>query len=114
MNKDIEKFVVEFDIYQYKGEILNTLCKLQPLPITPTMWTDKYMDFMVELPKYGNKSVIMMVVDKLSKYVHFCALQHPFKASIMTQVFMDNNFKLHGIPESIIIDHDFVFVSNFL
>jgi hypothetical protein len=36
------------------------------------------MDFIVGLPKLGNKSVIMVVVDRLSKYAHFYALQHPF------------------------------------
>jgi hypothetical protein len=66
------------------------------------MWDDISMDFIVGLPKSGNKSVIMVVVDFLSKYAHFCALQHPFKASIVAQVFMDNIFKLHGMPKSIV------------
>jgi hypothetical protein len=47
------------------------------------------MDFIVGLPKSGNKSVIMVVVDRLSKYAHLCALQHPFTTSIMAQLFMD-------------------------
>jgi hypothetical protein len=61
------------------------------------------MDFIVGLPKSGNKSIIMVVVDHLSKYAHFCALQHPFKASMVAQVFMDNIFKLHGMPQSIVM-----------
>jgi hypothetical protein len=32
------------------------------------------MDFIVGLPKSGNKSVIMVVVDFFSKYAHLCAL----------------------------------------
>jgi hypothetical protein len=32
------------------------------------------MDFIVVLPKSGNKSIIMVVVDHLSKYAHFWAL----------------------------------------
>jgi hypothetical protein len=32
------------------------------------------MDFIIGLPKLGNKSFIMVVVDHLSKYAHFCAL----------------------------------------
>jgi hypothetical protein len=79
------------------------LGELQPLPIPPVVWTDISMDFIVGLPKFGNKSIIMVVVDHLSKYAHFCALQHPFKASMVTQVFMDNIFKLHGMPQSIVM-----------
>jgi hypothetical protein len=46
--------------------------------IPPDIWKDISMDFIVGLPKLGNKSVIMVVVDHLSKYAHFCALHHPF------------------------------------
>jgi hypothetical protein len=44
----------------------------------------------------------MVVVDRLSKYAHLCALQHPFTTSTMAQFFMDNIFKLHGMPHSIV------------
>jgi hypothetical protein len=47
------------------------------------------MEFIIGLPKSGNKSVIMVVVHRLSKYAHFCALQHPFTASAVAQIFMD-------------------------
>jgi len=60
------------------------------------------MDFIVGLPKSGNKSVIMVVFYHLSKYAQFCALQHPFTASTMAQIFMENIFKLHGMPHSIV------------
>jgi hypothetical protein len=71
------------------------------------------MDFIVGLPKSGNKSVIMVVVDRLSKYAHFCALQHPFITSIVAQIFMDNIFKLHGMPNYIVFDRDPTFNNNF-
>ena len=71
------------------------------------------MDFITGLPKSGNKSVIMVVVDHLSKYYHLYALQHPFIASIVAQIFMDRVFKLHGMPHSIVSDHDPTFTSNF-
>jgi hypothetical protein len=48
------------------------------------------MDFIVVLPKTRNKSVIMVVVDHLSKYDHFCSLQHVFITSTVAQIFMDN------------------------
>jgi hypothetical protein len=74
---------------------------------------DISMDFIVGLPKLGNKSVIMVVVDHLSKYAHLCSLQHPFTTSTVAQIFMDNIFKLHGMPHSIVSDHDPTFTNNF-
>jgi hypothetical protein len=55
----------------------------------------------------------MVVVDRISKYAHFCALQHPFTASTMAQHFMDQVFKLHGMSHSIVSDRDPTFTNNF-
>jgi len=71
------------------------------------------MDFIMGLSKLGNKSVIMVVVEKLSKYAHFCTLPHPFTPALVAQSFMDQIFKLHGMPTSIMPDHDLIFSSNF-
>jgi hypothetical protein len=72
MKQDIHKFVVECEVCQSnKGEIVKSPGTLQPLPIPPTIWKDISMDFITGLPKSGNKSVIMVVVDYLSKYAHF-------------------------------------------
>jgi hypothetical protein len=114
MKWDICTFVVECDICQRnKGERFNAPDTLQPLPILPTLWTYIYMDFIVGLPKSENKSLIMVVVDCLSKYAHLCALQHPFTTSTMAQIFMDNIFKLHSMPHSIIFDCDPTFTNTF-
>ena len=71
------------------------------------------MDFITVLSKLGNKSVIMVVVDFLSKYAHFCALQHPFIASTVAQIFMYQVFNIHGMPHSIVCDRHPTFTSNF-
>jgi hypothetical protein len=103
MKQDIRNFVAECDVCQCnKGETVKSLGTLQPLPIPPAIWKDISMDFITGLPKSGNKSVIMVVVDRLSKYAHFCALQHPFTTSTVAQIFMDQVFKLHGMPHSIV------------
>lgn len=114
MKQDIRTFVVEcYTCQRHKGEKVKPPGTLQPLPIPSTVWTNISMDFIVGLPKSGNKSVIMVVVDRLSKYAHLFALQHPFKASTVAQVFMDNILKLHGMPQSIVTDRDPTFTSNF-
>jgi hypothetical protein len=100
-------------IYVHNNETLKFSGTLQPLPIPPAIWRDISMDFIVVLPKSGNKSVTMVVVDRLSKYAHFCALQHPFTTSTVTQLFMDQVFKLHGMPHSILFDCDPTFTNNF-
>jgi hypothetical protein len=95
--------VVECDVFQHnKGETVKAPGTLRPLLIPPTIWRDTFMDFIVGLPKSRNKLVIMVVVYCLSKYDHFYALQHPFTASIVAQLFMDHIFKLHGMPQSIV------------
>jgi hypothetical protein len=114
MKHGICNFVVECDVCQHnKGETFKSPSTLQPLLIPPTIWRDISMDFIVGLPKSGNKSVIMVVVDHLSKYSHFGALQHPFTASIVAQLFMDQVFKLHGMLHSIVYDRDPTFTSKF-
>ena len=54
----------------------------------------------------------MVVVDHLSKYPHFYALQRPFTTSTMAQIFMDHVFKLHRMPHSIVSNWDPTFTSN--
>jgi hypothetical protein len=114
MKYDICNFVAECDVCQHnKGETIKLLGTLQLIPIPSTIWKDISMDFITGLPKSRNKSVIMVVVDLLSKYAHFCALQHPFTTSTVAQIFMDQVFKIHGMPHSIVSDCDPNFTSNF-
>jgi hypothetical protein len=71
------------------------------------------MYFITGLPKSEGKSAIMVVVDRLTKYAHFCALSHPFKASTIATPFMDIVQKLHGTPKIIVSDRDPFFTRNF-
>ena len=54
------------------------------------------MDFIKGLPMSKGKNVIMVVVDRLTKYENFCALYHPFKSSIIAAKFMEIVEKVHG------------------
>jgi hypothetical protein len=114
MKQDIFNFVTDCDVCQCnKGETVKSPITLQPIPIPLAIWKDISMDFITGLPKSGNKSVIMVVVDRLSKYALFFTLQHPFIASMVAQIFMDHVFKLHGMSHSIVFYRDPTFTSNF-
>lgn len=69
------------------------------------------MDFIENSPNSFGKQVIFVVVDRLSKVVHFIALAHPYTAREVAQAFLDNIFKLHGFSNSITSDK--VLVSQF-
>ncbi|KAA3485505.1 polyprotein [Gossypium australe] len=71
------------------------------------------MDFIKGLPNTKGKSVFLVVIDRLTKFVHFLALSHPYIAMTVAQKYLNHIFKLHSLLDSIILDKDRIFVSNF-
>jgi hypothetical protein len=61
----------------------------------------------------GGKSVVLIGVDRLLKFAHFIPLSHPYSAATVAKAFFDNIVHLHGMPCSIVSDHDPVFISTF-
>jgi hypothetical protein len=61
----------------------------------------------------GGKNVILVVVDHFSKFAHFIPLRHPFTAQSVTKVFLSKIYHLHGLPLSIVSDHDRIFTNTF-
>jgi hypothetical protein len=94
-------------------ETIKTPGLLQPLAIPSQHWEEVSMDFIGGISKSEGKSVIMVIVDRLNKYAHFCALSHPFKASTVITTFMEVVQKLHGIPKIIVRDRDPIFTGHF-
>ena len=54
-----------------------------------------------------------MVVDRLIKYAHFIPLKHLYTALSVAQAFLDNIYRLHGLPSTIVSDRDTIFISHF-
>ena len=71
------------------------------------------MDFIKGLPKSQGFSVILVVVDRLTKFAHFIPIKHPYTTASIAQLFLDHIVILHGLPHSIVSDRDMVFVSAF-
>ena len=113
MKQEIQHMVFECDTFQrHKGETRLLPSLLEPFPIPTRIWTDISMDFSKGLPKYGGKTVILVVVDRISKYSHFCSLNYPYNSSLVAQIFMEQIFRLHGIPSSIVSGRDATFTSD--
>lgn len=86
---------------------------LQPLQVPEGAWQTVSMDFIEGLPLSGGKNCIMVVADKFSKYSHFLPLKHHFTANVVAKVFMQQIYRLHGLPLAIISDRDRIFTSQF-
>jgi hypothetical protein len=84
------------------------------MPIREWKWEVISMDFIIGLPttKKQNNS-IMVVVDKLTKYAHFIPVKSTHKAISIVEIFMEEIFKMHGLPKIIISERDMKFTSNF-
>ncbi|OIT33037.1 hypothetical protein A4A49_64122, partial [Nicotiana attenuata] len=83
MRKEVKDFVLKCDVCQRNN-----------------------MDFIDGLPKSKGYEVILVVVDRLSKYGHFIPLKHPYTAKSVAQVFLDTVVKLHGLLDTITSDRD--------
>ncbi|KAH9779621.1 hypothetical protein KPL71_007762 [Citrus sinensis] len=114
MRRTIKEFLQQCDICQrYKTDCMKPAGLLQPLPIPTQEWTEISMDFIERLPPSNGYTIIMVIVDRLTKYAHFVALKHPFTAITVAKEFVANVVRLHGIPTSIVSDRDKVFISSF-
>ena len=114
MKSNVKRFIRECDICQrVKSENVSPTGLLQPLPIPEMPWLSISMDFIEGLPLSQGYSIIWVVMDRLTKYAHFIALKHPYTTEKLAHTFMNQLFKLHGIPHTIISDRDSTFTSKF-
>jgi hypothetical protein len=114
MRGTVKEFLRSCDVCQrYKTDSMRPAGLLQPLSIPDRIWVDISMDFIEGLPPSSGHTVVMVVVDRLSKYAHFVPMKHPYTAATVAQAFVSHIVRLHGIPASIVSDRDRVFISSF-
>lgn len=112
--QDVKNFVKECEMCQRcKGENTPYLGLLQPIPIPNRAWEHLAIDFISGLPKSKGRDSILVVIDRYTKFAQFFALTHPYDATIISQVFLNNVCKLHELPSSYVSDRDPIFLSTF-
>ena len=71
------------------------------------------IDLVTDLPESEGMTTIAVFVDRLTKIVHVVPYKKDITAQQYAHLFIDHVFKLHGLPEVIISDHDPRFLSKF-
>ena len=115
MAKDIKQYVRSCNACQRnKSSNLWPAGLLQPLEIPSVAWEQVSLDFVVRLPltKEGHDA-ILVVVDRLTKHVHFIPTHTSVTAPEVAKLFLAHVFKLHGMPCIIVSDRDAKFTSRF-
>ena len=87
---------------------------LQPLPIPGRPWESIGIDFITGLPLTSEGySVLMTVVDRLSKFLVLVPTTTNFTTEMVASLFLSHVVKRFGFPISIVSDRDPRFVSAF-
>ena len=71
------------------------------------------MDFVVHLPKSDSYDAILVVVCRLTKMKHFIACRDTCGADEVARLYLNNVWKLHGLPRTVISDRGPQFVGRF-
>jgi hypothetical protein len=71
------------------------------------------MDFITNIPPSSSYDSILVVVDHLTKMVHFIPCIKTIIGEGTTKLFLDHVFQYHGHPKDIISDHGPQFASKF-
>ena len=72
------------------------------------------MDFVSEFPLTQRKhDSVWVIVDRLTKSAHFLLVRLNYSMDLLAKLYVNEIVRLHGIPLSIVFDHDPRFTSRF-
>lgn len=86
---------------------------LEPLQMSTKPWESISLDLIVGFSKVGDMTMILVMVDRFSKYVEFITMQKFGSAGEMARTVFRHVAKYWGVPKSIISDRDPRFTSFF-
>ena len=101
----MKRYVEECDFYQRNKNCTEQLVsKLMPNSIPEKPWRHISIDFITKLPLAQGYDSILVIVDQLTKIVHFILTTERMIAERLARLFRDNIQKLHSLFKSIILD----------
>ncbi|GKB51114.1 putative reverse transcriptase domain-containing protein [Tanacetum coccineum] len=114
MKRDIATYVSEcLTCARVKAEHQRPSGLLQQPEIPEWKWESITIDFITKLPRTRNgHDAIWVVVDRLTKSTYFLAIHEDFSTEKLARLYTDEIVALHGVPVSIISDHDARFTSR--
>ncbi|GKC83162.1 putative reverse transcriptase domain-containing protein [Tanacetum coccineum] len=72
------------------------------------------MDFVTKLPRTSSgHDTIWVIMDRLTKSAHFLPMREDYKMDKLARLYLNEIVARHGVPISIISDHDSRFTSRF-
>ena len=115
MKRDIGDFVSHCLVcQQVKAEHQRPAGLLQQIEISEWKWERVTMDFVTGLPrKYRGFDSVWVIVDRMTKSAHFLPVKTTCNASRYAKLYVDEIFRLHEVPTSIISDRGPQFTSHF-
>jgi hypothetical protein len=97
-----------------KTEHRNPIGLLQPFPILQWKWDVVTIYFITKLLRTMRQhDSIIVVVDKLTKALHFVLVKTTHKETKIGEIYMKEITKLHGVSKEKWLDIDPKFTSNF-
>jgi len=114
MSRYISQYVSTCDLYlRTKPWRHSPVGELQLLSILDARWDTLSVDFVVELPESSGHDAVMMIVDAVSKRVHFIPTHTTVTVEGAAQLFLHYIWKLHGLPKRVVSDCRPQFVALF-
>ncbi|KAG7594099.1 Zinc finger CCHC-type [Arabidopsis thaliana x Arabidopsis arenosa] len=115
MKKDVARWVARCPTCQLvKAESQVPSGLVQSLPMPEWKWDHVTMDFVTGLPRSPAKhDAVWVVVDRLTKSAHFVAVSETDGAERIAAKYIEEIFRLHGVPVSIVSDRDTRFTLHF-
>ena len=105
VTKEVKRYVKGCNTCQHnKNCIEQPAGKLMPNSIPEKLWVHISANFITKLPLAQGYNSILVVVDQLTKMVHFIPTMEKMSAEALVRLFKDNIWKIHGLPKSIISD----------